>query len=79
MYGEYVVFQTETLQEGLLEIIELNADPADRPTGSNADLLDALFSIGRHNLENQAGWGLIAVQAGTKLIHTPYPRFNNTL
>ena len=77
-HSEYEVFQTATLREGLLRM--LNRDEGThlkaRALLSDDELLDYMFRLGAEQLRDSgAGWGLVAVVIGTTLVETPYDRY----
>lgn len=77
-HSEYEVFQTDTLREGLLKL--LNNDGAQlraRALLSDEKLLDYMFRLGAEQLRAEAGWGLVAVLIGTTLTETPYDRYGD--
>lgn len=72
-HSEYEVFQTATLREGLLKILN-NEDRLllqARAFMSDDELLDYMFRLGAQDLRH-AGWGLVAVVIGTTLVETPH-------
>lgn len=71
-YGEYEVFQTDTMREGLLGVLDGEPHFRAKALLSDDELLDYTFRLGADKLRDQAGWGLVAVVLGTKLIETPY-------
>lgn len=78
-HSEYEVFQTETLREGLLDLLKGSASSHLRARAilSDDELLDYTFRLGAENLRDEAGWGLVAVVLGTRLVETPYDRFGD--
>ncbi len=73
-HSEYEVFQTETLREGLDQVLRTHESLKIR-TLTDEDLSDYSFRLGCEKLRNEAGWGLVAVVIGSKLIQTPYHRY----
>lgn len=75
-HSEYEVFQTNTLREGLLKMMDGEIHLRARALLSDDELLDYIFCHGAKQLRNEAGWGLVAVVLGTKLVETPYDRYD---
>lgn len=76
-HSEYEVFQTSTLREGLLKMMDGESHLRARAVLSDDELLDYVFCLGAKQLRNEAGWGLVAVVLGTKLVETPYDRYDD--
>lgn len=77
-HSEYEVFQTDTLREGLLQMLnKLGATHLRaRALLSDEDIPDYMFRFGAEQLRD-SGWGLVAVVVGTTLTETPYDRYDD--
>lgn len=60
-----------TLRQGLERVRDMTCR-GNILTVDDEEMLDAMFRLGRDNLRDDGGWGLVAVVVHKKLIRTPY-------